>query len=48
VQSVLSDAAVSRTFELFAGAGARPTDWDGLFAGLTPDATGAPDGAEDR
>jgi hypothetical protein len=47
VQSLLSDAAVGRTFALFAAAGAPPTDWDGLFAGLPADRAGVFDGAGD-
>jgi hypothetical protein len=45
VRSILTDAASGRTFELFAEAGAPPTDWDRLFAGVTPDAVGALDDA---
>jgi len=47
VRSLLTDSAVGRTFELFAEAGAAPTDWDGVFAGLRPDVPGALDAAAD-
>jgi uncharacterized protein YbjT (DUF2867 family) len=47
VQSLLSGAAVGRTFELFAEAGQAPTDWDGLFAELRPDPAGSVDAAAD-
>jgi uncharacterized protein YbjT (DUF2867 family) len=47
VRSLLSDAAVGRTFELFADAGEAPSDWDGLFAALRPDPAGGPDAAAD-
>jgi hypothetical protein len=47
VRSVLTDTAIGRTFELFAAAGAPPTDWDDLFGALTPDASDALDGARD-
>jgi len=42
-----SDAAVGRTFELFAAPGTAPADWGGLFAGLAADTPGALDGAGD-
>jgi uncharacterized protein YbjT (DUF2867 family) len=47
VRSLLSDAAVGRTFELFAEHGSAPTDWDGLFAPLTADTVGELDAAHD-
>jgi uncharacterized protein YbjT (DUF2867 family) len=47
VRSLLSDAAVGRTFELFAEHGGAPSDWDGLFAPLTADAAGGLDAAHD-
>ena len=47
VQSLLTDAAVGRTFELFAEAGPAPTDWDGLFAGVRPDPAGSLDAGAD-
>jgi uncharacterized protein YbjT (DUF2867 family) len=47
VRSLLDDAAVGRTFELFADAGAPPSDWDGLFAALRPDPAGGLDAAAD-
>ena len=47
VRSLLTDTAVGRTFELFATPGPAPTDWDGLFEPLAPDATGVLDGAAD-
>jgi uncharacterized protein YbjT (DUF2867 family) len=49
VRSLLIDSAVGRTFELFteAGAALAETDWDGLFAGVAPDAAGALDSAAD-
>ena len=47
VRSLLTDAAIGRTFELFAAQGAAPTDWDGLFGALTQDAADALDGARD-
>jgi uncharacterized protein YbjT (DUF2867 family) len=37
VRSILTDTAVNRTFELFAGPGPAPSDWTGLFGALTPD-----------
>jgi uncharacterized protein YbjT (DUF2867 family) len=46
VHSLLSDAALGKTFELYATDGP-PTDWDGLFGGLIPDAAGSLDTAED-
>lgn len=42
-----SDAAVGKTFELFASPGTAPADWDGLFADLAADTPGALDGARD-
>jgi len=47
VRSLLTDTALSRTFELFAEAGPAPTDWDGLFADLRADSAGGLDGATD-
>jgi len=47
VRSLLTDTAVAKTFELFAEPGRAPTEWDGLFAPLTPDPAGALDGAGD-
>jgi uncharacterized protein YbjT (DUF2867 family) len=47
VRSLLSDAAVGRTFELFAENGSAPSDWDSLFAPLTPDPVAALDAAHD-
>jgi uncharacterized protein YbjT (DUF2867 family) len=47
VRSLLTDAAVGRTFELFAEAGQAPSDWDGLFAVLHPDPAGGLDAAGD-
>lgn len=47
VRSLLTDAAIGRTFELFAAPGKPPTDWDDLFEALTPDAASALDGARD-
>jgi uncharacterized protein YbjT (DUF2867 family) len=47
VRSLLTDAAIGRTFELFAAPGRPPTDWDDLFKALTPDAADALDGARD-
>lgn len=48
VQAVMIDAAVGRTFELFAARGPAPTDWTPLFAGLDADLPGSLDGAHDR
>jgi hypothetical protein len=45
VRSLMSDAAIGWTFELFAGPGRSPTDCDDLFEALTPDAADALDGA---
>jgi hypothetical protein len=45
VRSLMSDAAIGWTFELFAGPGRPPTDCDDLFEALTPDAADALDGA---
>ena len=47
VRSLLRDTAVGRTFELFAEPGEAPTNWDDLFAEVTPDRCGALDGAVD-
>ncbi|WP_435110934.1 SDR family oxidoreductase [Nocardiopsis synnemataformans] len=47
VRSLLTDTAVGRTFELFAAEGAAPSDWDGVFAGLSADTPGALSGARD-
>jgi hypothetical protein len=44
VRSLMSDAAIGWTFELFAGPGRSPTDCDDLFEALTPDAADALDG----
>jgi len=46
VRSLLSDAAVGRTVELFSEIGPAPSDWDALFAAADAD-TGR-DGAHDR
>lgn len=46
VQSLLNESAAGKTFELFAGPGQAPTDWDALFAPL--DADSGVDGAHDR
>jgi uncharacterized protein YbjT (DUF2867 family) len=46
VRSLLSDAAVGRTVELFSETGPAPSDWDALFAAADAD-TGR-DGAHDR
>ena len=47
VHSLLSDAALGKTFELYATDGAPTADWDGLFGSLIPDAAGSLDGAQD-
>jgi uncharacterized protein YbjT (DUF2867 family) len=47
VRSLLTDAAVGRTLELFAEPGPAPDDWDGLFAGVRPDPTGSLDSVAD-
>lgn len=47
VRSLLSGAAVGRTFELFAESGDAPSDWDGLFGALQPDTAGALDASHD-
>ncbi len=47
VQSLLSDTAVGRTFELFAVEGEPPADWAQLFATTAPDQRGSLDGAGD-
>jgi uncharacterized protein YbjT (DUF2867 family) len=47
VESLLSDTATSRTFELFAVAGEPPADWTQLFATTAPDHPGSLDGAAD-
>jgi uncharacterized protein YbjT (DUF2867 family) len=47
VRSLLTDTALGRTFEVFAEPGPAPTDWDGLFAGLRPDAAGSLDAVAD-
>ncbi|WP_282004801.1 SDR family oxidoreductase [Propioniciclava sinopodophylli] len=48
VQAVMTDAAVGKTFELFAARGPAPADWTPLFAGLDADLPGSLDGAHDR
>jgi uncharacterized protein YbjT (DUF2867 family) len=47
VRSLLTDAALGKTFELFAETGEAPTDWDGLFGRLQPDPAGSVDGVAD-
>jgi uncharacterized protein YbjT (DUF2867 family) len=47
VRSLVSDAAIGKTFELVAETGPAPTDLDALFAGLDPDRAGALDGVRD-
>jgi hypothetical protein len=47
VRSLLTDTAVGRTFELFAEAGAAPSDWNGVFADLRPDSDQALDASTD-
>jgi uncharacterized protein YbjT (DUF2867 family) len=37
VQSLLSDSAIGKTFELFARPGPAPADWDDIFAALDAD-----------
>lgn len=48
VRSLITDAAVGRTFELFADRGPAPRDWTRLFAALAADTPGSLDGARDR
>ena len=48
VRSLLHDDALGRTFELYAGPGQAPADWDALFGALDADAPGDVDGAHDR
>jgi hypothetical protein len=45
VRRVLSDAAIGRTFELFAGPGYAPSDWHGLLAAVRSDTPPRLDGA---
>ena len=47
VRSLLTDAAVGRTFELFAERGPAPTDWNGLFGALAADPVGGLDAVGD-
>jgi uncharacterized protein YbjT (DUF2867 family) len=47
VQSLLTDTAAGRTFELFAVEGEPPADWTELFATTAPDHPGSLDGAAD-
>jgi uncharacterized protein YbjT (DUF2867 family) len=47
VQSLLSDTAAGRTFELFAVTGEPTADWTQLFATTAPDHPGSLDGAAD-
>ena len=47
VRSLLTETATRRTFELFAEPGPAPSDWDGLFAAVAPDAAGALDAFAD-
>jgi uncharacterized protein YbjT (DUF2867 family) len=47
VQSLLSETAASRTFELFAVQGEPPSDWSQLFATTAADRPGSLDGAAD-
>ena len=48
VQAIISDAAVAKTFELFAARGPAPEDWAPLFGHLDADLPGSLDGAHDR
>lgn len=48
VRAVRDDAAVGKTFELFAARGPAPAEWTPLFAALDPDLPGSLDGAHDR
>jgi uncharacterized protein YbjT (DUF2867 family) len=48
VRSLVSDAAVGKTFELFAVEGSTPADWDTLFATTDPDTPGSLDAVHDR
>jgi len=47
IRSLLTDAAVGKTFELYATSGQATSDWDGLFNTAVPDPAGALDGARD-
>jgi uncharacterized protein YbjT (DUF2867 family) len=47
VRSLVSDAAIRKTFELVAETGSAPTDLDALFAALDPDRADALDGVRD-
>jgi uncharacterized protein YbjT (DUF2867 family) len=47
IRSLLTDAAVGKTFELYATAGGATTDWKGLFDTAISDTAGALDGAKD-
>lgn len=48
VEALLSDAAVGKTFELFAQTGEAHNDWNGLFGSLVPDDLDALAGGVDR
>ncbi|WP_196443718.1 aldo/keto reductase [Planomonospora sp. ID67723] len=48
IRSLLTGAAIGRTFELFAEPGAVPADWSGLFTALTPDTAGVLDAPPTR
>jgi uncharacterized protein YbjT (DUF2867 family) len=48
VRSLVSDAAVGKTFELFAADGPAPADWDALFATTDPDTPGGLDAVHNR
>jgi uncharacterized protein YbjT (DUF2867 family) len=48
VQALRTQAATSRTVEVFSTAGPAITDWDAAFAGTDKDQTGSLDGAHDR
>ncbi|MCU1510996.1 MAG: NAD-dependent epimerase/dehydratase [Arthrobacter sp.] len=47
IQSLLTDAALGKTFELYAASGAPTADWEGLFGSVVSDAAGALDGVKD-
>lgn len=47
IRSLVTDAAVGKTFELYATSGQETTDWNGLFGTAVPDAVGALDGIRD-
>lgn len=48
VRAITTDAAIGKTFEIFAAPRQAPTDWQPLFARLDADVPGALDGAHDR